>query len=119
MIDPSERKALLDAANRFDIAYSDLRQSTLRILRILDLEAKECGEATVMDQPAPIKKVEPPEPTGVPVLVPGNVDPRPISKIKAKTGYLGDACRECGMFMLVRVGTCIRCDNCMWDSGCG
>ncbi|MCH8274872.1 MAG: vitamin B12-dependent ribonucleotide reductase [Armatimonadetes bacterium] len=34
-------------------------------------------------------------------------------------GYEGDPCSDCGQFTMVRNGTCLRCDNCGADSGCG
>ncbi len=40
-----------------------------------------------------------------------------IRQAKAK-GYEGDACTECGMFTLVRNGTCMKCDTCGSTSGC-
>ena len=40
-----------------------------------------------------------------------------IREAKAK-GYEGDACTECGMFTLVRNGTCMKCDTCGSTSGC-
>ena len=33
-------------------------------------------------------------------------------------GYSGDACGTCGQFMLVRNGTCLKCDSCGATSGC-
>ena len=33
-------------------------------------------------------------------------------------GYSGDACGTCGQFMLVRNGTCMKCDSCGSTSGC-
>jgi ribonucleoside-diphosphate reductase alpha chain len=33
-------------------------------------------------------------------------------------GYSGDACGTCGQFMLVRNGTCLKCDSCGSTSGC-
>ncbi|MFN0059137.1 MAG: vitamin B12-dependent ribonucleotide reductase [Planctomycetota bacterium] len=33
-------------------------------------------------------------------------------------GFEGDACGECGQFMLVRSGTCLRCDGCGATTGC-
>ena len=126
MVDPSERKALLDAIERFDAAYVDLVQAANRMLRILDLEAKKYGGPTVMDQPEPVKPSENAGSTGPatgarpPVLPSGEVAKKPIQQMKAmESGFLGDACRSCGMFMLVRVGTCVRCNACGWDSGCG
>lgn len=38
-----------------------------------------------------------------------------IAKLK---GYEGDPCRECGLFTMVRNGTCLKCDNCGATSGC-
>jgi ribonucleoside-diphosphate reductase alpha chain len=40
-----------------------------------------------------------------------------IREARAK-GYEGDACTECGMFTLVRNGTCMKCDTCGSTSGC-
>ncbi|MEO1310756.1 MAG: vitamin B12-dependent ribonucleotide reductase [Pseudomonadota bacterium] len=34
-------------------------------------------------------------------------------------GYEGDACPECGQFTLVRSGSCMRCDSCGANTGCG
>jgi ribonucleoside-diphosphate reductase alpha chain len=33
-------------------------------------------------------------------------------------GYEGDGCEECGQFMMVRNGTCLKCMNCGATSGC-
>ena len=33
--------------------------------------------------------------------------------------YEGNACTNCGMFMLVRTGTCFTCMSCGWNGGCG
>ncbi len=33
-------------------------------------------------------------------------------------GYEGDPCGSCGMFTLVRNGTCLKCDSCGATSGC-
>ena len=33
-------------------------------------------------------------------------------------GYEGDPCNECGQFMLVRNGTCLKCDGCGTTTGC-
>ena len=40
-----------------------------------------------------------------------------VREAKAK-GYEGDACMECGMFTLLRNGTCLKCDTCGGTSGC-
>jgi outer membrane biosynthesis protein TonB len=123
MIDPSERKALLEVIERFEGAYIDMVQASMRLLRILDMESREAGLPTVLEQPNRVETPRPkdvrPEPSTTPVLPDGKVDPKPVAKFKAEPKLSGDACRECGMFMLVRVGTCIRCNSCGWDSGCG
>ncbi len=33
-------------------------------------------------------------------------------------GYEGDMCAECGLFTMVRNGTCLKCDTCGATSGC-
>ena len=33
-------------------------------------------------------------------------------------GFEGDACDECGQLMMVRNGTCLKCDTCGSTSGC-
>lgn len=33
-------------------------------------------------------------------------------------GYEGEACKNCGLFTMVRNGTCLKCDNCGDTSGC-
>jgi len=33
-------------------------------------------------------------------------------------GYEGDSCEECGNFILIRNGTCLKCDTCGATSGC-
>jgi ribonucleoside-diphosphate reductase alpha chain len=35
------------------------------------------------------------------------------------TGYSGDVCFNCGNATMVRTGTCLRCDTCHADTGCG
>ena len=32
--------------------------------------------------------------------------------------YVGEACRECGNFTMVRNGTCLKCDTCGATTGC-
>ena len=45
------------------------------------------------------------------------------AKVVAQTAhspkYSGEACSQCGMFMLVRTGTCLTCHGCHWTQGCG
>ncbi len=43
-----------------------------------------------------------------------------IAKIREARlkGYEGDACGACGLFTLVRNGTCLKCDSCGATSGC-
>jgi predicted RNA-binding Zn-ribbon protein involved in translation (DUF1610 family) len=38
---------------------------------------------------------------------------------KITSGYEGNCCPQCGMFMLVRTGTCYTCRSCGWNGGCG
>jgi ribonucleoside-diphosphate reductase alpha chain len=40
------------------------------------------------------------------------------SRVAKLKGYEGDACRECGQFMLVRNGTCLKCVGCGATTGC-
>ncbi len=40
------------------------------------------------------------------------------SKLARVRGYEGDPCSECGQFMMVRGGTCLRCLSCGATSGC-
>jgi ribonucleoside-diphosphate reductase alpha chain len=47
------------------------------------------------------------------------VIPRAIASRQARLkGYEGDPCNECGQFMLVRNGTCLKCDGCGTTTGC-
>jgi ribonucleoside-diphosphate reductase alpha chain len=47
------------------------------------------------------------------------VIPRAIAARQARLkGYEGDPCNECGQFMLVRNGTCLKCDGCGTTTGC-
>jgi ribonucleoside-diphosphate reductase alpha chain len=39
-------------------------------------------------------------------------------RIAKQKGYEGDPCTNCGALMLVRSGSCMRCDNCGQTSGC-
>ena len=39
-------------------------------------------------------------------------------RVAVAKGYAGDACGECGLFTLVRNGTCLKCDTCGTTSGC-
>jgi len=43
------------------------------------------------------------------------LSPARVAKMK---GYEGDPCRDCGQFMLVRNGTCLKCNNCGTTTGC-
>ena len=40
------------------------------------------------------------------------------SEIAKTKGYTGDACGECGSFLMIRSGTCARCEACGTTSGC-
>mgnify|MGYP000285894617 FL=1 len=40
---------------------------------------------------------------------------REVSQAK---GFTGDPCHECGVFTMVRNGTCLRCNTCGATSGC-
>lgn len=126
MVDPSERKTLLAAIERFNDAHDELVQAAMRVLRILDLEDREAGRPGVLsNDPAPPPKEDRqkdsrPEVAGTPVLATGKIDPKPIAQMQAKaSGYTGDPCGQCGQFTLVRTGTCVRCNSCGWDTGCG
>ncbi len=47
------------------------------------------------------------------------VIPRAIAQRQARLkGYEGDPCPDCGQFMLVRNGTCLKCDGCGATTGC-
>jgi len=51
----------------------------------------------------------------------GSVNEQPIAERVREAlakGYSGDACGTCGQFMLVRNGTCLKCDSCGSTSGC-
>jgi ribonucleoside-diphosphate reductase alpha chain len=40
-------------------------------------------------------------------------------RAKAKLqGYTGDSCGECGHFMMVRNGSCLKCQSCGATTGC-
>ena len=39
-------------------------------------------------------------------------------RVAVAKGYAGDPCGECGLFTLVRNGTCLKCDTCGTTSGC-
>ncbi|MFN7971830.1 MAG: LAGLIDADG family homing endonuclease [Acidobacteriota bacterium] len=43
---------------------------------------------------------------------------RAMSEQARMKGYEGDPCRECGLFTLVRNGTCLKCDSCGATTGC-
>jgi ribonucleoside-diphosphate reductase alpha chain len=67
----------------------------------------------------------PPPAAGAPVPVPAPSPPparppRPnLTRDAARTlGFEGDPCPECGQFMLVRNGTCLKCDGCGATTGC-
>ena len=46
--------------------------------------------------------------------------PRPIPQRDAMraAGFTGDACPDCGQFMMVRNGTCLKCQSCGATTGC-
>jgi ribonucleoside-diphosphate reductase alpha chain len=47
------------------------------------------------------------------------VIPKALASRQARLkGYEGDPCNECGQFMLVRNGTCLKCNGCGATSGC-
>jgi ribonucleoside-diphosphate reductase alpha chain len=53
-------------------------------------------------------------PSGASVVI-----PRAIAQRQARLkGYEGDPCPDCGQFMLVRNGTCLKCDGCGATTGC-
>jgi ribonucleoside-diphosphate reductase alpha chain len=33
-------------------------------------------------------------------------------------GFTGEICQNCGSFMTIRIGTCLRCNNCFSTTGC-
>jgi hypothetical protein len=33
--------------------------------------------------------------------------------------YSGDQCKDCGSLSLVRTGSCLTCQQCGWNGGCG
>jgi len=37
----------------------------------------------------------------------------------AQPDYTGDQCHECGSMSLVRTGSCLTCQQCGWNGGCG
>jgi ribonucleoside-diphosphate reductase alpha chain len=89
-------------------------------------------EAEVRYRPAEPTPVKPalaaPKPEPVAVLA-GAVAPAAMQRGSAQPvaekvreavakGYSGDACGTCGQFMLVRNGTCLKCDSCGSTSGC-
>jgi hypothetical protein len=114
VVDPQERRAFTDALDRFDEAYVDLVQSARRILLILDDEQE--GGGGVVAKIAP----KPPAPaTGATPAYPSPTQAAAARMRAQVSGFLGDPCGQCGLLMLVRIGTCVRCNSCGWDSGCG
>jgi ribonucleoside-diphosphate reductase alpha chain len=49
---------------------------------------------------------------------PANHKPMTTREIAKLKGYEGDPCSHCGQLMLVRSGTCLKCDQCGTTTGC-
>lgn len=82
-------------------------------------EALEAALSTALglDPPAapPESPVAPPPPSVVaPVAMPADL------RASAKSmGFTGDPCLSCGSIQMVRTGTCVTCQSCHQNSGCG
>lgn len=50
-----------------------------------------------------------------PVDIPQPVDTVAVARMK---GYTGDVCSHCGSSMMVRNGTCLKCESCGETTGC-
>lgn len=85
------------------------------------------GAGTPGTQAAP----EPPEPPPArafnrfpkPARTPGaaaavDPTPQPVETVR-RPGYSGDACPKCRNFSLRKTGSCVVCDECFFNSGCG
>ena len=51
------------------------------------------------------------------LLIGATEGPRRAEKVTQN--YSGNCCPSCGMFMVVRTGTCLTCQSCGWNGGCG
>lgn len=52
-----------------------------------------------------------------PVMVRRVRPPLGSASVARARGFTGDSCQECGMFMMVRAGVCLKCMNCGSTSG--
>lgn len=50
-------------------------------------------------------------------VTPSNLHPTEVAR-EVKSGYEGDPCPDCGSFMLVRNGSCLKCERCGATTGC-
>jgi len=124
------RELAVSYLGRYDLAQVQPSQ----MIDAMDTDPEYVGEeeAEVRYRPAEPTPVKPalsapkPEPVAVlagavaaPAVQRGTLQPvaEKVREAVAK-GYSGDACGTCGQFMLVRNGTCLKCDSCGSTSGC-
>ena len=124
------RELAVSYLGRYDLAQVQPSQ----MIDAMGPEPEYIGEeeAEVRYRPAEPTPVKPalgapkPEPVAVvagtvaaPAMQRGSLQPvaEKVREAVAK-GYSGDACGTCGQFMLVRNGTCLKCDSCGSTSGC-
>lgn len=88
------------------LAFTDL--SDAEACMVLGI-AEGIAKAMRRDDPPPEPALEPHRPKL------GGLPTREQAKI---LGYEGDPCNDCGQFMMVRNGTCLKCDGCGATSGC-
>lgn len=62
-------------------------------------------------------------PTEAPAPTPAEVSPILLTSEERReqavaSGYVGEACNDCGNFTMVRNGTCLKCNTCGGTTGC-
>ena len=111
MIDPTEIAAYEAACARFVQAYDDAESLTADLDdAVVDFlqAANRLKLLVTLDLPKPLT-----------LLDPEYVEKHRDWKLAKAKGYTGDVCPGCGSFTIQRKGTCLSCDSCSWDTGCG
>ena len=79
----------------------------------------KCGHTwQYVTEGAPTVKPKPKEPAPTPKR---DYDKHPPLGAEMERGLsiTGNACRQCGMLTIQRLGGCERCVSCGWEAGCG
>lgn len=106
----SELEAALDA---FALEYDRATRDAEKDIDTLDeayLNLVRCARRVVV-----FAKASKPKPAPAVPQKPSSMKTR----VEVAPKFSGDACPNCGQFMLVTSGTCKTCRGCGWNAGCG